>query len=222
MDNKLMYLILTLSTLTKATTTDDHRLTSLTHTTTTWTTQHPHAKSLQHRVADDLRPTCHQLPCETRNTSWTLDIPAIISLASPYMFNFTLNESSWCPRLVFLDDKNNDKACVDMTLQRGTILLQAKYKCDGYVDESKTVPFAMYYTTKWLHFQVVLSDGCLKISSQFWKDVVKLRLCEVLATRVRVYNVNFFGYSSLAHYKDINLLTHMQQLLLINSSVVAA
>ncbi|KAK8722624.1 hypothetical protein OTU49_012137, partial [Cherax quadricarinatus] len=169
---------------------------------TTWTTQPLAAKlSRQHLMW----PICHQLPCETLYGSFTLNIPVIISLTTPYKSNFTSNVSSWRPRLVFLDDNNNDQACVDVKVQDGNILLQSKYKCNNdQLLESTYIPLALYYENKWLHIKILINNSSsLKIALFSWsqnKDILTLSKLKILPSRVRVDNVYQFGYSTLVNY----------------------
>ncbi|XP_042232342.1 uncharacterized protein LOC121873097 [Homarus americanus] len=175
--------------------------------TVTGTTQEEHhhiGVKLPRPPRDDdgsLAPLCQHLPCETLQAAGRLRIPAIVSLM---ILHKDFTGESWAPRLVFLDEDNNECGCVDVSLSKD-ILVQVKYICRGAPADSALLPLAMYTTEGWIHIKLVKNDEGLNITLLKPDGRTPLKIMSllgVLSDYVRVNNVPQFGYSKLVHYNQ--------------------
>ncbi|XP_042232367.1 uncharacterized protein LOC121873120 [Homarus americanus] len=184
--------------------------------TVTGTTQEEHhhiGVKLPRPPRDDdgsLAPLCQHLPCETLQAAGRLRIPAIVSLM---ILHKDFTGESWAPRLVFLDEDNNECGCVDVSLSKD-ILVQVKYICRGAPADSALLPLAMYTTEGWIHIKLVKNDEGLNITLLKPDGRTPLKIMSllgVLSDYVRVNNVPQFGYSKLVHYNQNTTASSLPQ-----------
>ncbi|KAG7163067.1 hypothetical protein Hamer_G002134 [Homarus americanus] len=128
-----------------------------------------------------LHYNCEQLPCDTYRDTFSFIIPAMVSLP---------NLSSNSPKLKIIDNNNNVLGCLSITNWMATL----KKSCDA--NDTK-VNKTLQPVDDWLHLKIICNGGDVQFFSGNENLLVTLPLGKEILPRVKVENIQPYGYSPL-------------------------